>query len=154
MQVRKRDRVLLNAQAKAEPADNVITRDYYASLPQIRVAGAVGANPMQPDSLVDIVLDGNDVARLVECALRHPQPNMRYGVLAAIWNHPGSFRQIFAFGLSAPEAFPEIRRIVAEELRKHPPAAQGAPPEPAGPNAEPLLPRMPPPAHLQGRGEG
>ena len=88
MQVKSGDRVLLNAQVKAEPAEDVVTRDYYAQLPQIRVTGAASANPMQPDSVVAIILDGNDVARLIECALRHPQPNMRYGVLAAIWNHP------------------------------------------------------------------
>jgi hypothetical protein len=151
MQVKSRDQILLNAQAKAEPADNVITRDYYASLPQVRVTGAAGANPMQPNAAVEIILDGNDVARLVECALRHPQPNMRYGVLAAIWNHPDSFRQIFAFGLNAPAAFPEIRRIVAEELAKAGRAAQGAAAEAADQGAKPLLPRMPPPAHLKGR---
>ena len=113
MQVKTRDRVLLQAQAKAEPADNVITRDYYASLPQIRLTGVASGNPTHPNEAVEIILDGNDLARLVECALRHPQPNMRYGVLAAIWNHPDSFRQIFAFGLNAPEQFfgnPENRR--------------------------------------------
>ena len=89
MQAKIPDRVLLNAQARAEPADNAITRDYYASLPQIRLTGAPSANPATPGAAVEIILDGNDVARLVECALRHPQPNMRYGVLAAIWNHAG-----------------------------------------------------------------
>jgi hypothetical protein len=154
MQVKTRDRVLLQAQARAEPADNVITRDYYASLPQILLTGAPSANPTHPAEAVEIILDGNDVARLVECALRHPQPNMRYGVLAAIWNHPDSFRQIFAFGLSASEAFADIRKVAAEELRKAAPAPQGAAPEPLNSGAEPLLPRMPPPAHLRGRGQG
>src|SRR4051794_32793929 len=162
MQVKTPDRILLNAQARAEPADNAITRDYYASLPQIRLTGAPSTNPATPGAAVEIILDGNDVARLVECALRHPQPNMRYGVLAAIWNHPDSFRQIFAFGLNAPEAFPEIRRIVEEELAKAARAAQAASPgstppgstspEPANPGARPLLPRMPLPAHLKDRG--
>src|SRR3954465_2404252 len=152
MQVKTPDRVLLHAQAKAEPADNVITRDYYASLPQIRLTGVAGANPATPATGAEIILDGNDVARLVECALRHPQPNMRYGVLAAIWNHPEAFRQIFAFGLNAPEAFPEIRRIVAEELGKSAAVPDGTEAEPARPGAEPLLPRMPLPAHLRGRG--
>jgi hypothetical protein len=78
---------------------------------------------------------------------------MRYGVLAAIWNHPDSLRQIFAFGLNAPEGFPEIRKIVADELgkgaraREHPEAGKSSP------GAKPLLPRMPPPAHLGGRGD-
>ena len=156
MQAKTHDRVLLNAQAKAEPADNVITRDYYASLPQIRLTGIPSANPVQPNDAVEIVLDGNDVARLVECALRHPQPNMRYGVLAAIWNHAESFRQIFAFGLKAPESFSEIRKIVEEELGKSAAAPEGAAAEPASepgnPATAPLLPRMPLPAHLRGRG--
>ncbi|MGD9616432.1 MAG: hypothetical protein AB7H90_04670 [Alphaproteobacteria bacterium] len=151
MQVKTPDRILLNAQAKAEPAENVITRDYYASLPQIRLTAGIVANPMQPATAAEIILDGNDVARLVECALRHPQPNMRYGVLAAIWSHPDSFRQIFAFGLKAPEAFPEIRKIVAEELGKATRAPQDAGSEQAGPGAKPLLPQMPLPAHLRGR---
>jgi hypothetical protein len=150
MQVKTRDRVLLQAQAQAEPADNVITRDYYASLPQLRLTGVPTGNPTHPQTGVDIVLDGNDVARLVECALRHPQPNMRYGVLAAIWNHPDSFRQIFAFGLNAPEAFSDIRKIVAEELAKAGCTRQGAAAT-AKPGGAPLLPRMPPPAHLRGR---
>ena len=151
MQIKTRDRVLLHAQAKAEPAEDVITRDYYAQLPQIRVTAAAGENPMQPETAAEIILDGNDVARLVECALRHPQPNMRYGVLAAIWNHPESFRQIFAFGLNAPDSFPEIRKIVAEELAKVAPRCQGEFPGPSNSGAKPLLPRMPPPAHLRGR---
>src|SRR5918997_4045582 len=150
MQVKTRDLVLLHAQAKAEPAEDVITRDYYAQLPHIRVTAAAGGNPMQTDNATEIILDGNDVARLVECALRHPQPNMRYGVLAAIWNHPGSFRQIFAFGLNAPEGFPEIRKIVAQELGKAARVPEDAAGEKPGPGAKPLLPRMPPPAHLGG----
>jgi hypothetical protein len=153
MQVKTRDRVLLHAQAKAEPAEDVITRDYYAQLPQIRVTAAAGGNPMQPETAAEIILDGNDVARLVECALRHPQPNMRYGVLAAIWNHPDSFRQIFTFGLNAPEGFPEIRKIVAEELAKAARAREDLEAEKSNPGAKPLLPRMPPPAHLGGRGD-
>lgn len=151
MQAKTRDQILLNAQAKAEPADNAITRDYYASLPQIRLTAVAAANPAQSDTATEIILDGNDVARLVECALRHPQPNMRYGVLAAIWNHADSFRQIFAFGLRAPDEFPEIRKIVAEELGKADRVSQDAAAEKSNPGAEPLLPRMPLPAHLRGR---
>jgi hypothetical protein len=155
MQVKSREQILLHAQARAEPADNFITRDYYASLPQIRLTGAptagpASADPTRPTAAVEIVLDGNDVARLVECALRHPQPNMRYGVLAAIWNHPESFRQIFAFGLKAPEAFSDIRKIVAEELAGA--RRDRATPGPE-PSATPLLPRMPPPAHLKNSGD-
>jgi hypothetical protein len=106
---------------------------------------------MQVEKPTEVILDGNDVARLVECALRHPTPNMRYAVLAAIWSHPDSFRQIFQFGLDAPPGFPEIRKIVAEELEKFS-AAPGFPAsDRADPAAEPLLPRMPLPAHLRGR---
>ena len=153
MLVKTPDRVLLHAQAKAEAADNSITRDYYASLPQIRVTGTPGANPAQSSAGAEIILDGNDVARIVECALRHPQPNMRYGVLAAIWNHPDSLRQILAFGLNAPEEFSEIRKIVAEELGKAARPPEDAALEKPDPGAKPLLPRMPPPAHLRGRGD-
>ena len=153
MQVKTRDRVLLQAQAQAEPADNVITRDYYASLPQLRLIGAPSANPTHPQPGVEIILDGNDVARLVECALRHPQPNMRYGVLAAIWNHADSFRQIFAFGLNAPEAYSDIQKIAAEELRKHAPVPEDTAAGASHAGAEPLLPRVPPPAHLRKRGD-
>src|SRR5687767_13810088 len=106
------------ARAKAEPADNVLTRDYYTQLPQIRLTGISTGRPTPPEPPTEITLDGNDVAALVECAIRHPTPNMRYAVLAAIWSHPDSFRQIFRFGLDAPPGFPEIRKIVAEELAK------------------------------------
>jgi hypothetical protein len=149
--MKTRDHVLLNARAKAEPAESVMTRDYYAQLPQLRLVADIIANPAQPGTAAEIILDGIDVGRLVECALRHPSPNMRYGVLAAIWNHPDSFRQIFAFGLSAPDGFPEIRKIVAEELGKAAHAPEDAASEPPIPGAKPLLPRMPLPAHLKDR---
>jgi len=151
MLVRIGDRICLEAPAKAEPADNVVTSDYHTQLPQIRLTPNSTGHPMQSKTGTDVTLDGNDVARLVECALRHPTPNMRYGVLAAIWNDADSFREIFKFGLDAPPGFPEIRKIVAEELRRGSfspafPAADGA-----APAAAPLLPRMPLPAHLRDR---
>jgi hypothetical protein len=145
MLVKRGEHTDLEARAKAEPSDDVLTRDYYTQRPQIRLTGDP-AGPMQPE----ITLDGNDVGKLVECAIRHPTPNMRYAVLTAIWNHPDSFRQIFQFGLKAPAGFPEIRRIVAEELAK-------SSPKPEFPGAKPavdaLLPRMPRPAHLKRRTE-
>jgi hypothetical protein len=105
---------------------------------------------MQPETPIEVTLDGNDVATLVECAIRHPTPNMRYAVLAAIWNHPDSFRQILRFGLNAPPGSPEIRKIVAEEIDKGAPASEpGA--ERIKPAGETLLPRMPLPAHLRDR---
>jgi hypothetical protein len=76
---------------------------------------------------------------------------MRYAVLAAIWNHPDSFRQIFEFGLNAPLAFPEIRKIVAEELGRCSPTAGFPASSRVEPADETLLPRMPLPAHLRDR---
>ena len=78
MLVREGDRTYLEARAKAEPADDVLTRDYYTLRPQIRLTGySTGLQP-QRETPTEVTLDGNDVARLVECALRHPSPNMRY----------------------------------------------------------------------------
>jgi hypothetical protein len=151
MLVRTGDRSYPEVPAKAEPAADVLTSDYYTQLPQIRLTGNSTGRPMQPETPTEVMLDGNDVANLVECAIRHPTANMRYAVLAAIWSHPDSFRYIFQFGLKAPPGFPEIRKIVAEELDK----CAAAPASPAvnrvKPAVETLLPRMPLPAHLQGR---
>ena len=145
MLVKRGEHIELEARAKAEPAEDVLTRDYYTLRTQIRLTGDPSDLPIQPAAATEVMLDGNDVARLVECAIRHPTPNMRYAVLTAIWNHPDSFRQILRFGLDAPAAFPEIRKIVAEELDKtassDPAAAKRA-----------LLPRMPLPAHVKGKG--
>ena len=149
MLVRRGEDTDLEARAKAEPADDVLTRDYYTLRPQIRLTGDPADRAIQPEAPTEVMLDGNDVARLVECAIRHPTPNMRYAVLAAIWNHPDSFRQIFQFGLSAPPGLPEIRNIVAEELDKCSPPREA--PVPSGDKA--LLPQMPLPAHLRDRGK-
>jgi hypothetical protein len=148
MLVRTGDRLCLDARAKAEPAENVLTSDYYTTLPQIRLTADPTGRPTPREPPTEVTLDGNDVARLVECALRHPAPNMRYGVLAAIWNHPESFRQIFEFGLNASPGFPEIAKIVADALDKDSRTSEAAPAKPAG---EALLPRMPLPAHLRDR---
>jgi hypothetical protein len=95
VQVKTGDRVFLEAPAKAEPAESVVTPDYYTQLPQICLTGNSTDHPRQPETAKEIMLDGNDVAKLVECALSHPSVNMRYAVLVAIWNHPDSFRLIF-----------------------------------------------------------
>ena len=79
MLVREGDRIYLEAPAKAESAANVVTPDYYTQLPQIRLTGDLTGRPTQPETPTEVTLDGNDVAKLVECALRHPSPNMRYG---------------------------------------------------------------------------
>ena len=156
MRVTNGDHTCLEAPVKAEPAENELTRDFYTQLPQIRLTGDPITRPMQPktppETPIEVMLDGNDVARLVECAVRHPAFNMRYAVLAAIWNHPDSFRQIFRFGLEASPAFSEIREIVAEELDKY--AATSGPRDSSEikPAADkPLLPRMPLPPHLRDR---
>ena len=151
MLVREGDRIYLEAPAKAECAANVVTPDYYTQLPQIRLTGDSTGRPTQRETPTEVTLDGNDVAKLVECALRHPSPNMRSGVLAAIWSHPDTFRQIFQFGLNAPVGFPEIRKIVAEALDKSAPKPEAPAANPAKPAAEALLPRMPLPAHLRDR---
>ena len=76
---------------------------------------------------------------------------MRYAVLAAIRNHPDSFRQIFKFGLKAPPGFPEIRKIVAEELDTPSATSEAPASNRVKPAVETLLPRMPLPAHLRDR---
>ena len=147
MLVRQGERTYLEARAKAEPGEDLLTRDYYTLRPQIRLTGDPTERPTQPETPVEVTLDGNDVARLVECAIRHPTPNMRHAVLAAIWNHPDSFRQMLQFALDAPPEFLEIRKIVAAELDKRMvPGSNQV--EPAG---DALLPRMPLPAHLRDR---
>jgi hypothetical protein len=151
MQVKTGDRIYLDVRAKAEPADSVVTSDYYTQLPQIRLTGNSTGHPMEPETTAEVMLDGNDVAELVECAIRHPAPNMRYAVLAAIWSDPDSFRQIFRFGLEAPPGLPEIRKIVAEELDKCAPIPESLASNRARPAGETLLPRMPLPPHLRDR---
>jgi len=147
MLVRRGEHTDLEARAKAEPADDVLTRDYYTLRPQIRLSADPTDNPTQPEVPTEVMLDGNDVAGLVECAIRHPTPNMRSAVLTAIWNHPDSFRQILQFGLKAPPEFPEIRKIVAEALVKGSAVREA----PAPPGDKTLLPRVPLPPHLRPR---
>lgn len=133
-----------DAPAAAEAADDLLFHDYYTRTPRLRLTADGSDQP----TATEVMLDGNDVARLVECAIRHPSLNMRQAVWTAIWNHAESFRQIFRFGLQAPGTFSEIRNVVAEELEKCSGVARATPVNPAG---ETLLPRMPPPAHLRGR---
>jgi hypothetical protein len=146
MLVRKGDSVLAEARAKAEPADSVITGDYYAQMSRIRLSVDASGRYEHADRSTEVILDDTDVGRLVECAVKHPSSNMRLVVLAAIWNDPDMFREIFQFGLNAPEAFLEIRKIVAEELDKC--SAAASVDKPAG---AALLPQMPVPAHLRDR---
>ena len=87
MQVKTGDRIYPDARAKAEPTQSAVTTDYYTQLPQISLTGNSTGRPMEAEASTAVRLDGNDIAKLVECAIKHPAPNMRYAVLAAIWNH-------------------------------------------------------------------
>jgi hypothetical protein len=151
MLVRQGDRAILEVRAKAEPADSVMTSDYYTQLPQIRLSPNPTSRETHPDIPTDVTLDDIDVAKLVECAIRHPVLNMRMAVMTAIWNHPDTFRQIFQFGLTAPPGFPDIGQLVAEELAKRARTPEALAAQRAEPAVQPLLPRMPLPAHLRGR---
>ena len=139
MLVKQGGRILLDAPANPEPGDDTIWRDYYSVLPSIRLTVDAVDAP-------EVVLDSNEILGLLECALRHASVNMRQSVLGAIRNHPESFRQLFEFGLNAPEAFGDIRKIVAEGLAKRPSA-----PAPAAETGKTLLPPMPLPPHLRDR---
>jgi hypothetical protein len=151
MRVTQGGRAIPEVRAKAEPADDVMTEDYYTQLPQLRLTANPTSRQMLPETPTDVTLDDTDVAKLVECAVRHPNPNMRHSVLAAIWNHPDSFRRIFEFGLKAPAGFPEIRKIVAEELGRYAPTAEFPASNQVKPAVGALLPRVPLPAHLRDR---
>jgi hypothetical protein len=145
MQVKTGGHISFDARARADAIDDLLFHDYYSRTPRLRLTGEA-----EPDAATEVVLEDNDVVRLVECAIRHPSLNMRHAVLTAIWNHPESFRGILRFGLQAPEAFPEIRQVVAEELARHRPApAAAAPDKPM----TTLLPRVPLPPHLRRSGE-
>jgi hypothetical protein len=139
----------LEAWAEAEPADDVVTSDYYTRLLQIRLTGNSTGGPVQPQNPTGVTLDGNAVAKRVECAIMHSVTNLRYAVLATIWNHPASFQQTFQFGLNAPLGFPEIRKIVADELDKFSPILESPASNRVKPAVETLLPRTPLPAHLR-----
>ena len=97
------------------------------------------------------MLDGDDVSKLVECAVRHPAPNKRSAVLRRSGTTRKRFGRLFSSVSKHPSAFSEIREAVAEELGNH-----SAPPRSRAPGAvkravEPLLPRMPLPAHPRDR---
>src|SRR5437588_11457484 len=95
MRVRRGEYTDLEARAKAEPADDVLTRDYYTLRPQIRLTGDPAERAIQPEAPTEVLLDGNEAARLVECGNRHHAPNIPYAALAAFWNHHDSFRKFF-----------------------------------------------------------
>jgi hypothetical protein len=145
MLVKDGDHVYLDADAQVERADALVYRDHYSISAQIRLSagpddGMTGAKPT-----TEVVLSDSDVARLVECALRHDALNMRQAVTVAIRSHPETFREIFRLGLNPPAG--EIAKIAAEELGKAGFAAM-----PSGkPGGDTLLPKVPKPEHLRGR---
>src|ERR1044071_3010237 len=71
MLVKQDDRTLLEARAKAEPAADVMSRDYYTQRPQILLAGDPTDRPAQREAPVEGTLDGTDVAKLAEGAIGH-----------------------------------------------------------------------------------
>jgi hypothetical protein len=146
MRVIRDGRTIVDCRASAEPADDRITEDFYASQPQICLRPNPNSRQKLPELPTEVFLDDSDAASLIACALRHPRLNIRQAVLAAIWSEPEAFRRVFEFGLDAPEAYPEIRKIVAEALAKRTPAASNQSRPGTG-----LLPRMPLPAHLRDR---
>jgi hypothetical protein len=77
MQVKTGDRIYLDVRAKAEPAESIVTTDYYTQLPQIRLTGDSTGRPIEPETSTAVTLDGNDIAKLVESAIRDPAPNGR-----------------------------------------------------------------------------
>lgn len=147
MQVKDGGRVVFDADAQAEPADALVYRDYYSISAQIRLTalpddGMTGATPT-----AEVILSDSDVARVVECALRHPERNMRQAVSTAVWRHLETFRELFRLGLNPPAGFDAIAKIAAEELGK-----AGIAPAPVGKaGGDTLLPRVPMPEHLRGR---
>jgi hypothetical protein len=143
MQVKLGERICLDAAAVAAATEDLLFHDYYTRTPCLSLSGQDADGPA---TAVSVTLDANDVARILECAVRHPNLNMRQAVVAALWNHPETFRRLFRFGLEAPPEFAEIRRVVAEELAKRPAAQEAAA---AKPSPEALLPAMPLPPHLR-----
>ena len=64
MLAREGDRTCLEAPAKAKLADSIVTRDCYTQLPQIRLTGNSTGHPLQPETTVEVMLDGNAVTKL------------------------------------------------------------------------------------------
>jgi hypothetical protein len=151
MLVRRGNRIYPEVPAKAEPADDILTSDYYTRLPQIRLTGNSTGRPMQPETPTEVMLDGNDVANLVECAIRQ---SYREYAICRVSSYLESSRLVPAnFPVRSPSipGVTEIRKIVAEELDKCSSTPASAPVNRIMPAVETLLPRMPLPAHLQGR---
>jgi hypothetical protein len=147
MRVKDGDHVYLDADAAAEPADALVYRDYYSISAQIRLSAGPDDGMSGKTPTTEVILSDSDVARVVECALRHPERNMRQAVSTAVRSHPDTFREIFRLGLKPPAGFDPIAKIAAEEL-----AEAGLAPAPVGKaGGDTLLPRVPKPAHLRGR---
>ncbi|MGE5269925.1 MAG: hypothetical protein ACM3JG_09685 [Thiohalocapsa sp.] len=146
MQVKTQGRLAFDGPATAEAIEDLLFHDYYSRTPRLRLSGG-DDDPAPAATGTEIILDHNDVASTIECALEHPSVNMRQAVLGPIWRHPETFRAIFRFGLEAPDAFPDIRKIVAEELALRRPG--NIEPAPATERRPTLLPQVPLPAHVR-----
>ena len=147
MRIKDGDRVYLDADAQAEPADSLVYRDYYSISAQIRLSAGPDDGMTGRTPTTEVILSDSDVARVVECALRHRELNMRQAVTMTIRNHPETFREVFRLGLDPPAGLDAVARIAAEELAK-----AGLAAAPAGrPGDDTLLPRVPRPPHLRKR---
>jgi hypothetical protein len=72
MLVRRGERIELEAPAMPEAADDLVMNDYYTRLPQLRLTGGPTDRTTPPPAPTEIILDGGDVGRHVECTVRHP----------------------------------------------------------------------------------
>ena len=150
MQVKTGDRIYPDARAKAEPTQSAVTTDYYTQLPQTSDGRFYGSSNGAGH------IDSSNARRQRHCQagrMRDQTSCPEYAICGVGGNlESHSFRQIFQFGLEAPAVFSEIRKIVAEELAKRPVTPEFPVSNAVKPAVEPLLPRMPLPAHLRDRG--
>jgi hypothetical protein len=61
----------LEARAKAEAAESVVTTDYYTQLPQIRLGDFTGRS-VQPETTAEVMLDGDCKHRSKNPSLKRP----------------------------------------------------------------------------------
>ncbi|MBV8576100.1 MAG: hypothetical protein JOZ58_13835 [Acetobacteraceae bacterium] len=57
MRVKTGDALYIEAPARAESAESVVTSDYYTQLPQIRLAGNLTGRSVQPVTTAKVMLD-------------------------------------------------------------------------------------------------
>jgi hypothetical protein len=115
MRVKTGNGIYLEARAKAEAAESVVTTDYYTQLPQIRLGDFTGRS-VQPETTAEVMLDGDDVSKLVECAVRHPAPKMRSAVLRRSGTARKCFGRLFSSVLKHPSLFLKYARSSRRSL--------------------------------------